>query len=253
MKESLFQLKKKLVAHLKFYFRVLNRVFVKTTLTREEAFYVPIVINNRNRLTYLKNLVNWLQKNGYQNIYILDNDSTYAPLLQYYKETTAKVVYLKKNAGYKALWENDLFKEIKKGYYVYTDSDLAPTEICPADLLFALYTTLKQHKSYEKCGPSLKIDDLLDSYHRKKEVIEVESKYWIKQVDKDVYDAPIDTTFALYKPLAFGDAEECKAIRLAGAYTLKHMPWYENSANLDEEAKYYMETISTSSYWYNPR
>ena len=33
---------------------------------------IPIIINNRNRLTYMLQLIDWLKKNGYSNIYIID-------------------------------------------------------------------------------------------------------------------------------------------------------------------------------------
>lgn len=67
---------------------------------------IPIIINNRNRLTYMKMLISSLEKRGYNNIYIIDNDSTYPPLLDYYsKECIYPVFYLNKNVGYNALWD----------------------------------------------------------------------------------------------------------------------------------------------------
>ena len=46
---------------------------------------IPIVINNYNRITTLLQLINGLESRGYRNIYIIDNKSTYPPLLEYYK------------------------------------------------------------------------------------------------------------------------------------------------------------------------
>jgi hypothetical protein len=65
-----------------------------------------------------------------------------------------------------------------------------------------------------------------------------------------VYKAPIDTTFALYKPFAQGDAEECDALRVGGNLIFIHQPWYEDSENPDEETKYYINNSSDSSFWY---
>jgi hypothetical protein len=250
MKERLFMIKKKAKASAQLQYKRLQRLLVKATLSPAEAFAVPIVINNRNRCTYLEGLVHWLQNAGYTNIYILDNDSDYPALLEYYKRTTAKVIYLKQNVGYKALWQIPLFDEIKKGYYVYTDSDLIPGANCPKDVIFRLYQVLSKHK-VEKCGPALKIDDLPDHYERKQEVLNVEKKYWSEEIEKNVYGAPIDTTFALYRPFAEGDAEDASAYRVGGDLTFIHLPWYENSANLGPEAKYYKEHVSSSSFWYN--
>lgn len=44
---------------------------------------VPIIINNFNRLTTLRLLIEALNKRGYDNIYIIDNASTYPPLRKF--------------------------------------------------------------------------------------------------------------------------------------------------------------------------
>jgi hypothetical protein len=227
-----------------------QRRALKTVLTREESFSIPIVINNCNRLTYPKGLITWLENNGYNTIYILDNASTYPPLLEYYKTIKHKVIFLGKNTGYLALWNSELFNSIRNGYYVYTDPDVLPTMNCPPDLVFQLYEVLRKYPEIEKAGPALKIDDLSDRYAYKKDVIAAEKKYWEKEIEKDIYDAPVDTTFALYRPLAQGNAEECKAYRLGGKYVIHHMPWYENSAEPTEENRYYAEhMIKNTSVW----
>ena len=46
---------------------------------------IPIVILNRDRLYPLQEQVNVLQKKGYTNITIIDNQSTYQPLLDWYE------------------------------------------------------------------------------------------------------------------------------------------------------------------------
>ena len=46
---------------------------------------IPIIINNFNRLDTLQKLIASLEIRGYRNIYIIDNLSTYPPLLDYYK------------------------------------------------------------------------------------------------------------------------------------------------------------------------
>lgn len=45
---------------------------------------VPIFINARDRLGVMKRLIDWLLDAGYRNLIILDNNSTYPPLLEYY-------------------------------------------------------------------------------------------------------------------------------------------------------------------------
>lgn len=248
----LFQIKKRGLAFIHLQWRKGKRLFSKTRLSREESFHVPIVLNNRNWYTYIKELVDWLQNAGYKNIYILDNNSDYPDLLDYYKVTTAKVIYLGENKGYKALWQTDLFRQLRRGYYVYSDADLLPVKECPADVVYRLYHVLSRY-NIEKCGPALRIDDLPEHYARKEEVIKIETKHWEQVVEEQVYDAPVDTTFALYKPFAEGDAEQAKAYRVGGNLTFIHRPWYENSENPEKEAVYYKKHATASSFWYTKK
>lgn len=243
-KRKEFRLRKELSTRKK------ERLSLNTELTKDSSFSVPIVINNCNRLTYLKQLLDWLKANNYNNIYILDNASTYPPLLEYYKNCPYKVIHLGANIGYLALWKNEFFNTIKNNYYVYTDPDVVPGKDCPGDLVFKLYEVLNQYNEIEKAGAALIINDLPDHYTSKQEVIAVESKYWKKELEKDIYDAPVDTTFALYRPLAFGNAEECKAYRVGGKYSIHHLPWYEDTAHPTEENVYYKsKMIKGTSVW----
>ncbi len=232
---------------------VLKRKFILPSVnfsTAKNIYDVPIIINNWNRLTMLKQLVDWLQKAGYKNIIILDNDSSYQPLLKYYDETTAKVIYLKKNFGYMALWKSGLYKEFYTDFYVYTDPDILPVESCPADFMSHFMQLLINSNNVEKVGFGLKIDDLPDHYDKKKEVILWEKKYWEKEVKKDVYDAQIDTTFALYKPYTIGDIWVQNSLRTGGNYMAKHLPWYEDSKNPDKESIFYANNIKKgASHW----
>ena len=59
------------------------------------ATEIPIIINNFNRLSTLKELLTSLEQRGYNNIHILDNASTYPPLLAYYKTCPYEVIFLR--------------------------------------------------------------------------------------------------------------------------------------------------------------
>ena len=56
-----------------------------------DAKQIPIVINNFNRLGYLKRLIASLESRGYKNIHIIDNNSTYPPLLEYYEKQVSTI------------------------------------------------------------------------------------------------------------------------------------------------------------------
>ena len=246
MKNWLYQKRKKFRLWRDLQSRKAKRRSLNTSLTKEESFNVPIIINNFNRLTYPLQLITWLELNGYKNIIILDNASTYPPLLEYYNMCKHKVIFLGANMGYMALWKIDFFNTIKT-YYVYTDPDVVPNNDCPADVVFQLYKVLDTYPSIEKCGTALKTDDLPSYYKNKEAVIADEKKHWTTKVSETVYDAPVDSTFALYRPLAQGRAEDCKAYRLSGNYDFHHLPWYEDSVNPGEENKYYISHVSKGS------
>ncbi len=207
---------------------------------------IPVIINNFNRIDCLKQLISWLESVGMTNIYILDNDSTYPPLLEYYKTCPHEVIYLNKNVGYMALWQTDVFDRFKNDFYVYTDPDVLPVAECPPDFIDFFIAVLSSRADVKKVGFSLKIDDLPAHNARKNELIEIESKYWQKQVAPGVYDAPIDTTFALYRPRAKGD-HRAKALRTGPPYTARHLPWYFDPADLPEEEIFYQGVASDSN------
>ena len=84
-------------------------------------------------------LISSLESRGYRNIYIIDNNSTYPPLLEYYNELPYNIFRLKSNLGYLALWKSGIYKKFKNQYYVYTDSDIIPQKDCPHDFLIYFY------------------------------------------------------------------------------------------------------------------
>lgn len=216
----------------------------------KNIFEIPIIINNRNRLTFLKQLINWYKKAGYKNIIVLDNDSKYEPLLQYYKSENINVIFLKENVGHLALWKSGVYKQFYGDYYVYTDPDVLPIDECPFDFMQYFMSLLKKYSSIEKVGFGLKIDDLPNYYDKKNEVINWEKKHWLKQIEPDVYDAALDTTFALYKPYTRGDVWVQNALRTGGNYVARHLPWYENSNNISEEDLYYLNNVKKgASHW----
>lgn len=214
---------------------------------------IPIIINNCNRLNFLLQLINSLETKGYYNIFIIDNKSTYPPLLEYYKRCSYPIFKLNKNVGHLALWKTNIYKKFIRDYYVYTDPDVVPISECPDDFLSFFMESLKKYKFAQKVGFSLKIDDLPDCFIRKHEVIKWESTYFEKKIEEKLYLAQVDTTFALYRPWAYNGANCChQTFRTVYPYSARHMPWYIDSSNLSEEEQYYMDHAVTSTHWTLP-
>ncbi len=216
----------------------------------KEGREIPIIINNLNRLSTLRVLIDALVSRGYTNIYILDNASTYPPLLEYYKSCPFTVFYLGQNLGFKALWKSPLRKRFCGDYYIYTDSDVVPTDYCPKDFIDHFLRELKRHPLARKIGFSLRIDNLPDSYAHKEKVIDLEKRYYARPVGKGLYRAPIDTTFALYRPrVGLSRSRSVEAYRTAYPYQAEHLPWYCDSANLPEEERYYVDHCTHVTEW----
>jgi glycosyltransferase involved in cell wall biosynthesis len=210
---------------------------------------IPIIINNFNRLESLKLLIISLEKRGYFNLIILDNASSYPPLIQYYDQCIYKVIHLGNNFGHLAVWQADICKEYLKDYYVYTDSDVLPVEECPDNFMELFLNTLIKNPSITKVGFSLKIDDIPEHYLRKSEVLEWESQNFKNDIGSGLYLASIDTTFALYRPESKGDWNT-DAIRTAFPFEARHLPWYEDEYNLSPEEIYYRKTKKTETgHW----
>lgn len=209
---------------------------------------IPIIINNRNRLTTLVALIEWLERAGMQRIFVLDNASTYVPLLEYYRVSKHPVVHLRDNVGFLALWETAVWHEFADGYYVYTDADIVPDQDCPPDLVGRLLEVLDQYPDLEKAGPGLRIDDIPDANHLKKEIQAAEARFWSTPAGPGVFDAEIDTTFALYRPFARG-GYWAKAFRTGPPYVARHLPWYIDSSAVDAEEQYYRQHSRHSTYW----
>ena len=211
----------------------------------------PIIINNFNRFQYLKQQVEWLHNCGLHNIHVIDNASSFPPLLEYYKVIPATVYMLDRNIGHEALWRTHLYQRFGKYFHVYTDSDLLPTNDTPIDFMQHFKNILDKYPSKKKVGFGLAIHDLPIHYARKKEVIDGEKQFTIDEIEPGIFESKIDTTFALYRPGAFKQCWE-ETLRTGAPYLLKHMPWYENSKEMSEESLFYEKSASSSSSWYRP-
>jgi hypothetical protein len=229
-------------------FRIQTRlyhIFHKHT----DAKKYPVIINNFNRLEYLEAQIDWLLRSGHTNLHIIDNASDYEPLLRFYKKVKATVYRLDRNVGHEAFWKTHLHQRFGRYYHVYTDPDLLPDADTPPDFMAYFKSLLDQHVDIQKVGFGLKIDDLPDYYPNKEKVISWESGLLKKERTPGVFEADIDTTFALYRPGAFMQSWG-KALRTGAPYMLRHMPWYEHPEKSSEESLNYMKTAGNASSWY---
>lgn len=236
----------------KFFNKVLFRlggIFIKIfTSTGRTSNGTPVIINNFNRLDYLKQLLAWLEKAGMQRVFILDNASTYPPLLEFYKICKYPVFLLDENVGHKAFWDTNFALLFKNQHYILTDPDVVPIEGCPLNAVEHFYGLLDKYPDITKVGFGLKIDNLPDYYPRKKEVVEWERQWWTNEIEPSVFKAAIDTTFALYRPNMWGPHWN-STLRTGSPFLLKHLPWYINDQYLSEEEGFFRRNATKVSSW----
>jgi predicted SAM-dependent methyltransferase len=215
---------------------------------RGDALNTPIFIVSYNRVTPLRAQVQWLLAAGYTNIFVLDNNSTYPPLLDYYESLerasrgVVRVIRLDTNHGKLVLWEARILERLGvDSPYVYTDSDVIPDEHCPPDVVAYLAAQLDRHPEVLKVGLGLRIDDLPQSYRHREAVLRWERRYWRRPVARGLFSAPIDTTFALYRAGSPFAVEP--ALRTGFPYRARHEPWYADLDPPNDEQRFYTASL----------
>ena len=207
----------------------------------------PVIINNFNRLSSTRNMYEFLQSRNFTRITILDNASTYPPLLDWYATLEEQeVVRFQTNIGAHCLFDSGyLQNHVHSEYVVYTDADLELNPAMPDDFLEIMKSMLLKY-SEKKIGLALRIDDVPENCYRNcfTGSLEWEKQFWVNEVEKGVYRALVDTTFCLlHQP----QHHNLPALRIAGNFTARHLPWYQDYSNLNEEEKYFAESASQQS------
>lgn len=198
---------------------------------------IPIFINARDRVTDLRRLVRWLDDAGYRDVTILDNASTYPPLLDYYAGgCPVRVVDLGCNYGKHAIWRAGLVPHGER--FVWTDPDLVPVDRCPRDLVERCVQVMDE-TGYMRVGPGLSlsgVDASMPSYEWERSLM---SRRLVLRSGIRAFDSMIDTTFALVE--ANASEYDVHAARLAWPYAMVHSSWYPPADDVTrDEREYYL-------------
>ena len=187
------------------------------------------------------------------SIIIVDNNSDYQPLLEYYKSLkyqNVQVAYLGINSCLNGV--GYLLGKLKKtDKYIVTDSDLLPYAETPLNIISHLKKLLDKYPAYNHIGPSLEINDIPQSNILRERIVQHESQYWpplAKKINEEVLIAPIDSTFAMYR-ITSNFFLRYPALRTDRPYTLKHLDWYLNKENPTDEMTYYIKTCKPVATW----
>jgi hypothetical protein len=199
---------------------------------------VPVIVISRDRLDCLRQLVTWLEQTpGVGEIHIVDNASTWPPLIDYLDDSPHTVHRLEVNLGHHSPWVIGLVASVSHAPFVVTDPDVIPDPTCPPDVFEHFRTILDRHRDIDKVGFGLRIDDLPTAFPHRDAVMRWEGQFWRDEVEPQVFRAEIDTTFALYR--AGRDHKKYNALRTGAPYVARHLPWYRASDTLTDEDRHY--------------
>ena len=206
---------------------------------------VPVIINNRNLLTWPKAMVNELQKwDGIGDIYIVDNASTYKPLLDWYATNPCKVVVLEENLGHQAPWLCGLVQKLGEPYYAVTDPDLDLFTTSKRTIPLCI-EWLEEFPEVGKVGLSLRWDDVppRSSYYTHVNTYEANRQRNSRVIAGARVDVAIDTTFAVY------NRQEYFIGGISLLESARHIPWYysEKERKADKEFSQYLALASAAS------
>jgi glycosyltransferase involved in cell wall biosynthesis len=223
---------------------------------------VPVLIPAFNNPTYLRQILASLSRFPDLSVVVLDNDSSYGPMLQLYKEIESRIriVRLGCNAGPWFAWT--LCDQMPR-YFCVTDPDIALNPDLPADFVRQLMRVTETYH-IGKAGFALDLSDrerMLQGRFRDAEgerhIWEQQAGFWTAPLcdaafADPLYLARVDTTFALYNRAYFDPNDPLDAIRVAGRFTCRHLPWYvDNGLPPDEERAY--RAASDYSYYLGDR
>jgi hypothetical protein len=201
---------------------------------------VPVIVISRDRLDCLQQLVAWLEHApGVGEIHIVDNASSWPPLLDYLDRSPHTVHRLEVNLGHHSPWVIGLVASVSDAPFVVTDPDVIPDAACPSDVISHFRRILERHPEVDKAGFGLRIDDLPEAFAHRDAVVRWESKFWKDELEPGVFRADIDTTFALYRPGR--DHKTFNCVRTGAPYVAHHMPWYAATNAPTPEDVYYRE------------
>ena len=206
---------------------------------------IPVFIIARDRFTSLRNMTESLDKIPEAKVVIVDNASTYPPLLNWYKTCPYEVFRLRTNIGRTSV--NLYIDDYDSDYYVISDPDM-DLEGVPVDMLDFLRNGLENHPDVCKTGLGIRIDDIPEKFPFREKVIKHESRFWMNRRDDQWWNGGIDSTFAMYRR-----GVECPydpALRGNYPYVCRHTSWYLDFDNLPDDERYYLTYLKGSlSTW----
>lgn len=229
---------------------------------------IPIYILSFNQPTYLRNMIRQLRGLEVKpsEIRIIDNASSFPPALDYLRELENQgfgVLRMERNFGPHEIFSPEAGIDWPE-VFALTDPDLQFHPDMPPTFRRDLLKFAAACGVW-KCGCALSLEDSerfrpID-YHEGRSIAEWESQFWdsprtladpelvanLRQWGATVYDAPVDTTFAVYVK-SRERASFLEGVRVSGVFACRHLPWYRREFFADlrpneEESRFYTSLV----------
>lgn len=190
------------------------------------------------------------------DVCVVDHGSTWPEAVHWLEclESATCVQVLRRGGGRpQTIWEWAPFREAcGSERYILTDPDCVPSGDCPPDWPACLNALLDRF-GRQKAGLGLRLDRIPPHYQRREHVLSWERQFWQRPLAAGVYDANIDTTLALYRPLSEVPYPDGSALRTGPPYVADHLAWYENLDDLTPELSWYYGHIEPGiAFWTAP-
>lgn len=212
---------------------------------------IPVIIINRDLLTWPSKMVEHIKTfDSIGDIIIVDNQSTYKPLLDWYKTKPCDIIYSDFN-GQSSPWDMNIPERMGYDYYVVSDPDLDLSET-PKDCLIHLKNKLESHNEYDRIGLSLSNYIVAENSPYAPHLQTWYDNCWKPESIKDdlFTEQAFDTTFGIYHIERHFSGKSCCTNK---PYSAKHIPWeitYEELYSLktsNPEFFYYLKHASPST------
>jgi len=186
------------------------------------------------------------------NIIIIDNNSS-CNYTQSYLASIKKYTLLIQNTNHgHNVWQRSEIFNTLPDKFILSDPDLEFNKNTPTNFLDIIVKISDEYKA-KKVGFALDISEpekmftynFSDFGHDGISTIcEAQKQYWSNRIehnDYEMYFSEIDTTFCLYNKTYNGPN-----IRIAGDFTMKHLPWYIENDGISRFSRYLMYKDATS-------
>ncbi len=222
---------------------------------------LPVFIISFNRLDCLRKLVAWLETAAQAQPIIVDNGSTYPPLVEWLDSMkhAFPIERFPDNRGPYRVWDQRLFERFTsepQPFYVVTDPDVVPSADCPGDALPRL-VDVWQATRCPKVGLSLRLEGIPDSLptcgairrweasmQRPEQTIEIVGPGGtVRAYNESMLDTTFQVNHRDLVPPSCGSA----GVRLAAPYQADHLGWQIDPRNLGDEDRFYWRTASSGA------